>query len=464
MPWLPRVLLSTLLFALCALRPGLGVAAPTLLDPELQIEAFVSGLSDPTALAWLGADDLLVTERLLGNVRRVSGGVLQPSPIFILPEAASGDAALLGVAVGTPSAPGSTTQVFLFVEDRTGSAGNRVDRYDWNPATGLLEAGVTIFAVDPSGAQNADDGGKLVVGPPVAGSGGEPVLYVVSGYRELPGQLRNDPLSTPPDNAGVIARLLFDGSPVPGNPFTPYCSSTSTTTCASAADCPGTETCTTRVALYYAYGVRNSFGMAIDPVTGLLWDEENGDTEYDEINLVEAGMNSGWLAIMGPGPPPALFDIPGAGSTYSEPEYSWFDTTGPTGIAFAYGSSFGPDYDDKLLVADFNAPSQIYALPLNAARDAIGLADRIAETQAELDAFRIATDFSGRAISTEFGPDGHLYVISLFDGIIYRIRGPGRPAIPTLPPLALATLATLATLACALSLSIWLSSKRGSRG
>jgi len=49
-----------------------------------------------------------------------------------------------------------------------------------------------------------------------------------------------------------------------------------------------------------AYGIRNSFGLAVDPVTGNLWDTENGEDYYDEINLVKPGFNSGWMQVMGP--------------------------------------------------------------------------------------------------------------------------------------------------------------------
>ena len=51
---------------------------------------------------------------------------------------------------------------------------------------------------------------------------------------------------------------------------------------------------------YYAYGIRNSFGLAIDPENGALWQTENGDEDYDEINLVNSGFNSGWEKLMGP--------------------------------------------------------------------------------------------------------------------------------------------------------------------
>jgi glucose/arabinose dehydrogenase len=49
--------------------------------------------------------------------------------------------------------------------------------------------------------------------------------------------------------------------------------------------------------LYYAYGIRNSFGLDFDPVTQNLWDTENGPGEGDEINLVEPGFNNGWAQV-----------------------------------------------------------------------------------------------------------------------------------------------------------------------
>jgi hypothetical protein len=50
---------------------------------------------------------------------------------------------------------------------------------------------------------------------------------------------------------------------------------------------------------YYAYGIRNGFGMDFDPVTGNLWDTENGPEFGDEINLVEPGFNSGRADVQG---------------------------------------------------------------------------------------------------------------------------------------------------------------------
>ena len=49
--------------------------------------------------------------------------------------------------------------------------------------------------------------------------------------------------------------------------------------------------------LYYAYGIRNSFGIDFDPVTGNLWDTENGPAYADEINIVKPGFNSGYTPV-----------------------------------------------------------------------------------------------------------------------------------------------------------------------
>jgi hypothetical protein len=51
---------------------------------------------------------------------------------------------------------------------------------------------------------------------------------------------------------------------------------------------------------YYAYGIRNSFGITFDPLTGNLWQIENGPDVYDEINIVKPSFNSGWIQIIGP--------------------------------------------------------------------------------------------------------------------------------------------------------------------
>lgn len=86
--------------------------------------------------------------------------------------------------------------------------------------------------------------------------------------------------------------------------------------------------------MYFAYGIRNGFGMDFDPVTGNLWDTENGPRYGDEINLVEPEFNSGWMQVNGltsddpEFDPSDLEDFDGEGK-YSDPEFTWGNVVGP---------------------------------------------------------------------------------------------------------------------------------------
>jgi len=242
---------------------------------------------------------------------------------------------------------------------------------------------------------------------------------------------------------------------------------TTTTPCAGSGDCPIGESCVTEVARYFAYGVRNSFGLTLDPVTGSLWDTENGPGSYDELNRLAPGTNSGWEQIVGPDDrdpqgPADLFHMPGAGSTYSDPEFSWLSTIAPTAIVFPAGSGLGSNYDDVVLAGDFNL-GQIYAFPLDGARSDLdltgfaGVSDGVADSAVERDQFLFGSGFGGIS-DLKIGPDGALYVLSIGAGAIYRVTAsepPGPPAT-TLPPTAIAT--RVLTL---LAVAVWRSARPG---
>ena len=144
------------------------------------------------------------------------------------------------------------------------------------------------------------DGGVIRFGP-------DGKLYIIIGDNGRRGQLQNlpsgptetglgptvpdDQFGGPePDNAhftGVIIRLNSDGTTPTDNPFF------------AAGAAIGGEV-GSNIQKIFAYGVRNSFGMAFDPLSGNLWDQLNGDDSFDELNLVTPGENSGWIQIMGP--------------------------------------------------------------------------------------------------------------------------------------------------------------------
>jgi glucose/arabinose dehydrogenase len=198
--------------------------------------------------------------------------------------------------------------------------------------------------------------------------------------------------------------------------------------------------------MYYAYGIRNSFGIAFDPVTGMLWDTENGGTHGDEINLVEPGFNSGWKIIPG-GLSSSnqevdieedLVDFDGRGK-YSDPEFTWDYTVAPTEITFLNSDKYGTLYENDIFLGDYNN-GYIYHFDLDANRTGL-LADTIeAKSLEELhnvgiiygEGF-IGFNTKGEGADTifdkgfggitdlEVGPDGYLYVVSIGKGSIYKI-------------------------------------------
>lgn len=413
--------MAVLAAALTALAWPLG--AQTMSDPGLVVTALsTAGLAQPTTMAFVGPDDILVLEKASGRVRRVLGGVLQPGFALDVAVSNNSERGLLGIAIQAGAPP----RVFLYYTESTVDGGtplgNRIYRYDWNAGSGTLINPQLVLDLPVTSGPN-HDGGIILLDS-------SDRLHAVIGDLNRNGQLQNFPTGPTPDNTSVILRVNTDGTPAAGNPFTPYCSVTTATTCTTNANCPGGETCLTQVALYYAYGVRNSFGMTLDPVTGALWDTENGPNNYDEINRVAPGFNSGWESLMGPESRTpghaAFFNMPGGASAYSDPEFSWLATVAPTGIFFPYATSWGPGYNDRLLVGDNNL-GNIYSFPLNAMRNGFvltgGLADLVADSAAERDQVRIGQGF-GVVTDIKRGPDNHVYVVSLSQGAIYRIAGP----------------------------------------
>ena len=193
--------------------------------------------------------------------------------------------------------------------------------------------------------------------------------------------------------------------------------------------------------LYYAYGIRNSFGMDFDPVTKKLWDTENGPNYGDEINLVEPGFNSGWVQVQGiwtpegkignenPGPintnPSDLVDFGGKGK-YRAPEFIWFQTVAPTSLKFFNSVKLGKQYQNDMFVGD-NNNGNLYDFKLNQSRTGLvlngTLANKIANTPQDTQPVLFASGFDGSGGITDLqvGPDdGYLYVLTLA-GSIYRI-------------------------------------------
>jgi len=293
------------------------------------------------------------------------------------------------------------------VDDACGSDFvNRLARFTWNGDA--LVSPVTL-ADFPSFTSN-HNGGPLAFGP-------DGMLYGVIGDGGRSGATQNDEDAAGLfEDTGVILRLDENGALPADNPF----------------DTDGVQDDPEDA--YFAYGIRNSFGLAFDPFTGALWDTENGPGDSDEINRIVPGANSGWIDVMGPAsltpgfdPDTDLVHLPG--STYVDPEYTIVDTVAPTGLAFASEATTLGAHAGNLFVADVNL-GNVYELPLTAARDGLDLADRVADDQSELDGFLFASGFEG-ITDLEEGPDGDLYVVAIGLGEVWRISGaPGGGGAP----------------------------------
>jgi glucose/arabinose dehydrogenase len=195
---------------------------------------------------------------------------------------------------------------------------------------------------------------------------------------------------------------------------------------------------------YFAYGIRNSFGTDFDPVTGYLWDTENGPGFGDEINLVEPGFNSGWAKVQGIWPvaqsergrlsggyngtermlsaPLELVKFDGRGN-YSAPRFVWNVTVAPTAIKFLDSDKLGKEYQNDMFVGTASSGT-LYHFSLTEDRTALDLsgplADKTANNWEELKDIGFGTGF-GKITDIEVGPDGYLYILSYDKGSIYKI-------------------------------------------
>jgi hypothetical protein len=375
---------------------GVAAAQPTVTDGRLKAEVVATGL--PTGIDNLVAAMVMLDERTgllcyraTGQIRRIDLPGLSFGPVA--PVTAGPLVADLDIIARTPGdgqseygvqgivtdpgfptvpyiyirydaspTPGVDTPQSAFAEFTLPSPQNSVvDRFIWDPSG---NGGVGSLAFDRR-IHTADTMSRYHHGgPPVFGPDG--TLYIPLGDNRLSFNraFNNEP--SVQFQAGVIHRINADGTVPADNPFP-----------VAISGWPGTEK-------WFAYGFRNIFGTAIDPWStapgGGLWVTENGEATYDELNYVPRSANGGFTDIAGPTGHPrqtgninGLIQTPGEpGSFYIEPKFSWYQTTGVTGLAFLAGSALGPAFDSRILVANYNTPF-LYWFELNASRTALVL-------------------------------------------------------------------------------------------
>jgi aldose sugar dehydrogenase len=381
---------------------------PIINDPNLKVEKVVEGLELPTTMAFLGPDDILVLEKDKGTVQRIVNGIMQEEPVLDVNVANENERCMCGIAVSKSNS--GIIYVFLYfteAEDGTGDgssepAGNRLYRYEL--INNKLVNPVLLLDL-PAIPGPAHNGGAIKIGP-------DNNVYIPIGDVSFEGDVQKKESSF--DGRAGILRVTQNGEVVDGKGLL------------------GDEHPLNK---YYAYGIRNSFGMDFDPVTGKLWDTENGLSEGDEINLVEPGFNSGWRTVKGMSsdsddfdPEADLVSFGGKGK-YSDPEFVWGnvaggDVVGPTAIKFLDSDKLGTKYQNDMFVGDVHL-GNIYNFKLNEDRTELvlegPLADKVAETRDTGIEYIIFAEGFGGITDLEVGPDGYLYVVSIGLGKIFKI-------------------------------------------
>ncbi|BFT63694.1 PQQ-dependent sugar dehydrogenase [Pseudomonas moorei] len=334
----------------------------------LEVTPIVTGLEHPWALAFLpDRQGMLVTERA-GNLRRVTADGKLSAPISGVPEVwAKGQGGLLDVAL-SPDFKQDRTVYLSYAEGggQGDKAGTAVGRGRLSEDLTSLKDFQVIFRQEPKLSVGNHFGSRLVFDR-------EGYLFITLGENnDRPTAQDLDKLQ------GKVVRIYPDGKVPDDNPFV-----------GQAGVRPE----------IWSYGHRNPQGAALNPWTGVLWENEHGPQGGDEVNIIERGKNYGWpLATHGidySGQP-----IPEAKGTTAEgtvaPHHVWEKSPGLSGLAFYDGDRFKAWQHNAFIGA--LVTQELIRLQFDG--------DRVVHEE------RLLGELNQRIRDVRQGPDGYLYVLT----------------------------------------------------
>ena len=365
----------------------------TLYEMNFTKEEFIIGLASPTQLTFVDDDNLLILEKNSGHVRVINNGVLKEKPVYDFNVFSTLESGLVGILH-------SEGYVYIYVTeslaDGEPALGNYIYRFNWD---GSKLANKEIMNILPARDSIRHHGGAMAAGL-------DGTIYAVIGdlnkaREEKAGALQNSFFNEIDDTSVIIKVGLNKNELKPSESSNPF-------------------------EHYRAIGIRNSFGLAIDPITGNLWQTENGWTvnSPDEINLVPTKFNSGWNITMGNATEEEISKMRFPEFPFSPPEFGWDPNIAPTALVFVE-NRWGEEFKNSLLVGSCNK-GIIYKFELNAERDGFifeneDLADLLLGPNDSDDEIVFVRDL-GCVADMEFGPDNALYVSSISNnGLIYKI-------------------------------------------
>ena len=404
---------------------------PLITDPKLKVELVAKNFNFPTAIDFLGNDDLLLTEKNTGNVFEVINGNVT-GPLLHIDVAVKDERGLLGIASSgnANNTPQENLPVYLYhtqcIKDKvadTQNCENQISRYELDRKNNSLTNPKLIVSL-PGLPGPSHNGGKLLMD-----KDGNLLVSVgdlqstkfnqnMTGYDTKAQNILN---GTSPDGRAGILRITQDGKSVESGIL--------------GDDYP--------LNLYYAFGIKNSFGIGIDPLTDNVWDTENGPQFGDEINLVKPGFNSGWEKVQGiwklnqTREKESIYDdesknevefvtFNGKGK-YSPPEFVWDKPVAPTAIVFLNSDKLGEQYANDIFVGSAKKGT-LFHFDLNPDRESLNLngdlTDLLYSKKEDSSSVVFGENF-GVITDLKVGPDGYLYVVSASrgtdEGAIYRI-------------------------------------------
>jgi glucose/arabinose dehydrogenase len=348
--------------------------APFHATAPFTVTTLIDNLHVPWCVVFLPDGKILVTERLPGTMRilETNGTLSEPlAGVSVVKSPAAKDIGLLDVALD-PNFVGNRRIFFTFFDYVDGTNSNtNVARARLDDTTRALTDVTVIFRAQPampSKRLGAKTGGRIAIGR-------DGNLFLTTGDRS----------DSPPwdvaqrldNHLGKVLHITPDGAPAPDNPFLGK---------------PGV------LPEIWAYGVRSPEGLAFDPRTGRLWQNDHGPRGGDELNIIEKGKNYGWPVIV------HGIDYPGTaigeGITHKggmeEPVYYWDPVIAPSGLAFYTGNLF-PQWKNSVFVGGLRG----------------AMLDRLTVVNDKVVAEEpLLTELRTRIRDVRVGPDGAVYVLT----------------------------------------------------
>jgi glucose/arabinose dehydrogenase len=346
--------------------------APYRKTAPFKVTTLIDNLEVPWSLAFLPSGNIILTERLPGRLRILdtNGNVSAPlAGVSAVQMAGAKDIGLLDIALD-PNFASNRRIFFSFFNYIDGTNTNTQIAHARLDETGLKVTDATVIfrglPIMPSKRLGAKTGGRIV--------------FDRDGNLLMPLGDRSD--SPPWDVAqkmdthlGKIIRIAPDGKIPADNPFV-----------GQAGVLPE----------IWAVGTRSVEGLAYDPRTGKLWQNDHGPRGGDELNIIEKGQNYGWPVVA------RGIDYPGAaiGVTTKEgmvePVYFWDPVIGPSGLAFYTGNLF-PQWKNSLFVGGLRGAMLSRLEIVN---------DKVVAEEPLL------TELRSRIRDVRVGPDGAVYVLT----------------------------------------------------